>query len=80
MSKTLYTLYETSALSDLVDRAAAGEVSIIAKAGKPLAKLVPISLPRKPRVPGGWQGRIRIAEDFDDALPDDILAGFEGRD
>ena len=81
MSETLYNLYEAkSALSKLVDRAAAGEEIIIAKAGKPLAKLVPISLRRKPRVPGGWQGRIRIAEDFDDPLPDDILAGFEGRD
>ena len=81
MSEVLYNLYEAkSALSRLVDRAAAGEEIIIAKSGKPLAKLVPFSLRRQPRVPGGWQGRIRIAEDFDEPLPDEILAGFEGTD
>ena len=64
-------------LSRLVDRAAAGEEIIIAKAGKPVAKLVPLPRePTGPRVPSGTLGLKWIADDFDDPLPDDILRGF----
>jgi prevent-host-death family protein len=81
MPEKIYNLYEArSALSRLVDRAAEGEEIIIAKAGKPLAKLVPVTAPSRPRrIPGGWEGRARIAADFDDPLPEDLLAAFEGR-
>lgn len=80
MSEFIYNLYEAkSSLSRLVDRAAAGEEIVIAKAGKPRAKLVPLAKRRKRRKPGGWEGRVFIAPDFDDPLPDDIQAGFEGR-
>jgi prevent-host-death family protein len=73
-------LYQaTSALSQLVDRAAAGEEIVIAKAGKPLAKLVRFAEQKKPRQPGGWEGRVIISDDFDDPLPEDLLAAFEGR-
>lgn len=78
MSETV-NLYEAkTALSRLVDRAAAGEEIVIAKAGKPMARLVSLSAPRGPRRPGGWQGRVRIADDFDAPLPDDVVEGFEG--
>lgn len=80
MPDVVFNLYEAkSALSHLVDRAARGEEIIIAKAGKPLAKLVPIASRRQPRKPGGWEGRLWIAEDFDAPLPEEILAAFEGR-
>jgi prevent-host-death family protein len=81
MSKSVYNLYEAkSSLSSLVDRAAAGEEIVIAKAGKPLAKLVPIENGQKPRKPGGWEGRVRIADDFDEPLADDIQTAFEGHE
>jgi prevent-host-death family protein len=74
-------LYEAKThLSKLVERAAAGEEIIIAKAGKPRARLVPLETAREPRKPGGWEGKIWIAEDFDDPLPPEILAGFLGED
>ncbi len=63
-------------LSKLVDRAAAGEEIVIAKAGKPMAKLVPLERPKKLREPGFLKGMIWIAEDFDE-WPEDILASFE---
>jgi prevent-host-death family protein len=69
-----------TSLSQLVERAAAGEEIIIAKAGKPRARLVPLSDRAKPREPGGWEGKVWVADDFDEPLPADILAGFEGRD
>ncbi len=80
MAEVIYSLYEAkTSLSQLVERAAAGEEIIIAKSGRPLAKLVPLSQKRKPREPGGWEGRMRIAEDFDAPLPADIQVAFEGR-
>jgi prevent-host-death family protein len=66
-------------LSKLVERAAAGEEVVIAKAGTPVAKLVPYKGRGGPRVPGGWKGKIWIAPDFDE-LPPDLLAAFEGED
>ncbi len=80
MSETIYNLYEAkSSLSRLVDRAAAGEEIIIAKAGKPLAKLTAVSRPGRRRKPGGWKGRVFIAKDFDAPLPEEIQAAFEGQ-
>ena len=80
MAKILYNLHEAkTALARLVERAAAGEEIIIAKAGRPLAKLVSLQQKNEPRKPGGWEGRMRIADDFDAPLPDDIQAAFEGR-
>jgi prevent-host-death family protein len=80
MAEVLYNLYEAkTSLSQLVERAAAGEEIIIAKAGRPLAKLVPLPKKRTLRKPGGWEGRMRIADDFDAPLSEDIQAAFEGR-
>ena len=78
MAETVYNLYEAkTSLSRLVDRVAAGEEIVIAKAGTPMAKLVPIGGKSRRRQPGGWEGRVFIAEDFDDELPVDLLATFE---
>jgi len=78
MPETVLNLYEAKTLlSKLVDRAAAGEEIIIAKAGRPLAKLVPLGQKPKERKPGGWQGKVHIAEDFDAPLPNDIIDTLE---
>ena len=66
-------------LSRLVDAAAAGEEIIIAKSGKPLARLGPLSAPRRNRTLGVLAGRLRVPEDFDADLPDEVLDEFEGR-
>lgn len=64
--------------SKLVESAINGEETIIAKSGKPVAKLVPI-FPEKPkRRLGVLKGKIKIADDFDAPLPDDVLSSFEG--
>jgi len=62
-------------LSALLVRVRNGEEIIIAKAGKPVAKLVRVEQP-PPRVLGRLKGKIWIAPDFDD-LPDDLLKEFE---
>jgi len=66
-------------LSKLLDAAAAGEEVIIAKAGKPVAKLVSIHADSPPRRLGILDGKIHVPDDFDDPLPDEIIAEFEGR-
>jgi len=78
MAKVL-NLYEAKTrLSSLVEEAAAGNEIVIAKAGVPRARLVPLRT-RNRRRPGGSKGRIRIAADFDAPLPPDILEGFIGK-
>jgi prevent-host-death family protein len=64
-------------LSRLLLRVAAGEEVIISKAGRPVAKLVPFSVPGRERVLGRDKGRITIADDFDAQLPEDVLRLFE---
>lgn len=64
-------------LSRLVERAAAGEDIIIAKAGRPIARLVAFNAERPPRRLGALRGEIWVAEDFDET-PEEIIAQFEG--
>lgn len=64
-------------LSRLVDQAAAGEEIVIAKAGVPVAKLVPIDRPRAQRVLGLLAGQLRVPDDFDAPLPEEVLRSFE---
>ena len=79
MARRLYNLYEAkTALSSLVDRVTAGEEIIIAKAGVPKVKLVAVGPGRKRRRPGGWEGRIRISDDFDEPLPENLQRTFQG--
>lgn len=66
-------------LSRLVDRAAAGEEIVIARGGRPMARLVPLVTRSGPRRLGHLAGRVRVAEDFDAPLPDDIAEAFGGR-
>ena len=60
-----------SQLSKLIERAVSGEEVIIARAGQPIVRLVPINQDQTPRQGGQWRGRVRIAPDFDE-LPEDI--------
>jgi prevent-host-death family protein len=64
-------------LSRLLERVAAGEEILISKAGKPMAKLIPISKPKANRVSGLDKGLLQIPDDFDAPLPDDVLELFE---
>jgi prevent-host-death family protein len=64
-------------LSQLLERVEAGEEVVIARAGRPVARLVRVSAPPRPRTLGRWAGKIQVAADFDE-LPADVLAGFEG--
>lgn len=64
--------------SRLVEAASAGEEIIIAKAGKPAAKLVPIRERRHGIRFGLMKGEIDVAEDFDAPLPEDLQSAFEG--
>jgi prevent-host-death family protein len=64
-------------LSRLLRKVAAGEEVLISRAGKPVARLVPLAEPQRPRELGRDRGRIWIADDFDAPMPDDFLAEFE---
>ena len=55
-------------LSRLVERVEAGEEITLARAGRPVARLVPYRARREPRRPGIWKGRVRIGPDFDEPL------------
>ena len=80
--ETLMTLnlYEArTSLSSLVERAARGEDVVIAKAGKPMVRLVPVEQAEKPKRRQSGQndlGVTYIAEDFDAPLPEEILRAF----
>jgi prevent-host-death family protein len=65
-------------LSELVEAASQGETVVIAKAGRPLAKLGPVETSRRPLRLGLMKGSIRIGPDFDAPLPDSVLRDFEG--
>ena len=65
--------------SRLVDLAVGGEEVVIAKAGKPVARLVPYVTKGTVRRPGRLRGKIRIKKNFDAPLPKELLDGFEGK-
>ena len=61
--------------SRLVEQASAGEEIIIAKAGKPMARLVPLEAAVRPKTLGLLAGKLNIADDFDAPLPDAFWQG-----
>ena len=67
-------------LSRLVERAAAGEEIVIARSGKPIARLVGLTNDSAPRVPGSMRGQFEVPDDFDAPLPAEALAGFLGNE
>jgi prevent-host-death family protein len=75
----IYNMHEAKTqLSRLAERAAKGEVILIARNGQPLAQLGPVQEQRKPRQFGFWEGKVWISDDFDDPLPPEIQRYFEG--
>ncbi len=66
-----------SKLSALAEKVWQGETVVIAKAGKPYLDILPHKENRKPRKPGRFKGKIRIADDFDQT-PEEIIDAFEG--
>jgi prevent-host-death family protein len=67
-------------LSRLVDQAAKGEPFVIAKAGKPLVKVVPVDAPAQARRIGFMEGQCEIPEDFDRMFEAEIEAMFAGEE
>ena len=81
MTETVNLYDAKTNLSKLVERAASGEEIIIAKAGKPKARLVPYQPPRRKRIGGqNLLGITYIADDFDSPLPPEIQKYFDGED
>ena len=77
MAKKVNTHEAKTQLSKLLVRVQAGEEIIIANAGKPVARLVPIDQHVGNRTPGTALGQVVIAPDFDAPLPDELLDEFE---
>ena len=65
-------------LSRIVDEVAAGAEVIIAKAGRPMARLSPIEAVVRPKKFGLLKGKIKVADNFNDPLDEEVLSGFEG--
>ena len=64
-----------SNLSKLIEKVEHGEEVVIARSGKPVAKLIPYQVSQAPRTGGQWKGKVKIAADFD-KLPKDIAEAF----
>jgi len=63
-------------LSRLLNRVVAGQEVVIARAGKPVARLVPVEPPRPPSRLGLDKSDWKVPEDFNDPLPEEILKAF----
>jgi prevent-host-death family protein len=76
----IVNIYEAKTrLSQLVDKAAAGEDVVVSRNGKPLVRITQLQERRRRVRFGVLKGKLRIAADFDAPLPDEAVAGFEGR-
>ncbi len=72
-------IYEAKTrLSQLVDEAASGQDVVIARAGRPVARLTRLARTNRKRRLGILDGQFRIPEDFNRPLPDEVLRSFEG--
>ena len=77
---TTINIYEAKTqLSKLVELAAGGKDVIIARGGKPVARLTRLEAPVRKLRFGLHKGKVKIAPDFDGPLPEDLLRQFEGR-
>jgi len=77
MEQTVTVHEARTHLSRLLEAVERGADVVIARAGRPVARPVPVSAPRRPREPGSWRGRVLVAEDFDET-PDSVLDAFRG--
>ena len=77
MSTTVNVHEAKTHLSRLLEAVEAGEDVVIARAGKPIARLVPAGVRTEPRTPGAWRGQGWMADDFDET-PEELIAAFHG--
>ncbi len=74
---SIYNIHEAKThFSKLIEKARLGEEVIVAKAGKPVVKIVPVNAPNKQRQPGSARGMFSMGDDFDDPLPSEMLKAF----
>lgn len=66
-------------LSRLLEEVEAGQEIVIARGGRPVARLSPLPAGRPARTLGRLAGRHAVPDDWDAPLPDDVIAGFIGR-
>ena len=79
-TKRSFNIHEAkTGLSKLVERVEAGEEITIARAGRPVARLVAVDVKRPRRQLGWMKGQLTIPDDFDRPLPESVLRAFEGR-
>jgi prevent-host-death family protein len=79
MTALVFNIHDAKTnLSRIVDDVAAGAEVIIAKAGKPMARLVPIHVPVRSKKLGLLKGKIKVADDFNAPLNEETLGLFEG--
>jgi prevent-host-death family protein len=64
-------------LSRLLEAVERGEDVVIARAGRPVARLVAVAASARSREPGAWRGRVMVADDFDET-PEDVITAFHG--
>lgn len=77
MAEPVVNIHEAKThLSRLVERVEAGEEVVIARAGRPVARLVPFKTRTKSRIPGLWRGRVHLSPDFD-RTDEELLDVFE---
>jgi prevent-host-death family protein len=70
-------IYEAKThLTGLIEDVARGDEVIIARHGRPVARLLPIAPRLLPRRPGQWRGKVWIGAEFDDPLPSDVVGDF----
>lgn len=75
----IFNIHEAKTqLSKLLEAVENGQEIIIARSGKPTARLLPMESKAIERRPGALKGRMCIADDFDAPLPPDLLTAFEG--
>ena len=73
---TSINVYEAKThLSKLLDRVSEGEEIVIARGGRPVARLVPLATRSEPRTPGAWRGRVEIGAGFEE-LPEEVMRAF----
>jgi prevent-host-death family protein len=77
---TIINIHEAKThLSRIIDEVAAGAEVIIAKSGKPMARLVPLVETPRPKRLGLLKGKIKVSDDFNAPLDEEIISSFEGR-
>jgi prevent-host-death family protein len=77
MGRTVNMHEAKTTLSKLIELLEAGEEVIIARAGRPVARLVPVEDPPRRKL-GGWKGQVWMADDFDEPLPDKLERAWRG--